>query len=295
MAAACLWQEGSRAGGGEEAGRVCGRGMNAATSSSASSSVSSSQSARFARPWQGQQLRRGDGREETQDGGYSEGRTVPCLVWGGSSPSMRVSPTPRGRSCPVPHRGRQRHRRHLPSPRPPHHGCSPPCPTKVRFAAPTLGLAMAPRQTLGGKEEFSSWKTHPEHNPMVAAPRQPLSVVVLPLPGALPWRNAATPGMAARSTDPSSGPSTPKTHHHCENRVFSRETWRWGASARGGGMLSPVSSTGKTPWRRTRARAKPFFSTPLFAKRTSFLLILTTYIQSDCNGKKKKKKNCNIQ
>lgn len=36
-----------------------------------------------------------------------------------------------------------------------------PCPTKARFAAPTLGLAMVPRQTLGGKEDFSAQKSHP--------------------------------------------------------------------------------------------------------------------------------------
>lgn len=183
---------------------------------------------------------------ETQDGGYSEGRTGPCLVWGGSSPAMRVSPALRGRSCPAPCGGGQRPRRHLLSPRPPHHGCSPPCRTEARFAAPTLGLAVSPRQTLGGKEDFSSQKSHLKGSPVVAAPRQPLSVVALPLAGALPRRNptardlAAPVGMAARSAVPSSGPSTPETHHCCERRsVLQRDVAVECVRPRGGSALPP--------------------------------------------------------
>jgi len=58
------------------------------------------------------------------------------------------------------------------------------CPTETRFAPPTLGLAMATRQTLGGKEDFFSQKSTPKRSPVVAVPRQPLSVVALPLPRA---------------------------------------------------------------------------------------------------------------
>jgi len=56
------------------------------------------------------------------------------------------------------------------------------------------------------------------------------------------------------------------------------------------GGLNPEPSVGTAACCPATAPAKPFFSAPLFARRTSFLLILTTYIQSDCNSKEKKKK-----
>lgn len=133
-----------------------------------------------ARPWRGQQLRRGGGRGRHKMEATLRGRAGTCLDFGGSSLSMRASPALRGRSCLAPHAKQLHH--HLPSPSPLHAGCSPIVPPR-HFAAPTLGLAMASRQTLGGKVDFSPQKSHLEHSCMVVAPRQPLSIVVLLLPG----------------------------------------------------------------------------------------------------------------
>lgn len=178
---------------------------------------------------------------------------------------MRASPTLRGRSCPVPHGGRQRPRCHLPSPRPTHHGCSHPRPAETHFAVPTLGLAMAPRQTLGGKEDFSSQKSQPKHSPAVGAPRQPLSVMALPLLGDLPRCNTTTPdlaapaGMAAGSAIPSGGPSTPGHAIAVKPGAFLQRDaakpalpWWWGASALGGVVVSALPRL----WAK-HPRAKP--------------------------------------
>lgn len=119
-------------------------------------------------------------QREAQDGGNFEGesRDLPGFWW---ELSLHVSePCSEGPQLP----GSPRQAAPPPSAFPFPTPCwlSPIVPPR-HFAAPTLGLAMALRQTLGGKVDFSPQKSHLEHSCMVVAPRQPLSIVVLLLPG----------------------------------------------------------------------------------------------------------------
>lgn len=128
----------------------------------------------------GQQLRR-------WGGSYPERRAGPCLPWDGSSSSLGVSPAPRGHS-----RGSWRPGHHPPSPRPPRQGWSYLVPPRHVLLHQLLALGWPQDRLWREKTTFPLSKTV-LGAALVAVPRQPLSIMALPLPGSCPGVTPSAP------------------------------------------------------------------------------------------------------
>lgn len=102
-------------------------------------------------------------------------------------------------------------------------------PLVPHFGVPTVCLVVALRQTLGGRHDFSSEISHPRLSCVVTVPRQALRVLILLLPGILTQHNIIVPdlttpvAMAAHSTVPLGGPSTPRHPTSVNAGAFYRE------------------------------------------------------------------------